>query len=121
MDLTLDVDTENNFVTICGENNTGKTNILRAIELFFCPEKYIVRNDVPYHKFYGSRGGAVYPEIEIDFRKDNGEVYRLKRKFGLENAKITGNKLKSHRGDNTKILDETEIKGLINQLILCLP
>lgn len=56
LDLTINVNTNNNFITICGENNTGKTNILRAIDLFFNSEKYEPSKDVPHHKLEGSRG-----------------------------------------------------------------
>jgi AAA15 family ATPase/GTPase len=33
-DLTLNIDSTYNIVTVCGQNNVGKTNILRAISLF---------------------------------------------------------------------------------------
>lgn len=40
-----------NFLTICGSNNVGKTNFLRALKLFFNPEEenFDVENDIPYH------------------------------------------------------------------------
>ena len=66
LDLELTIDTTNNFITICGENNTGKTNSLKAIDLFFNPNKYVPEQDVPHHKLEGSRGGATCPEISID-------------------------------------------------------
>lgn len=34
MDLDLDFDDDYNLVTICGKNNVGKTNVLRAVNLF---------------------------------------------------------------------------------------
>ena len=34
-DLTLNIDKNYNITTICGQNNVGKTNVLRAISLFF--------------------------------------------------------------------------------------
>ena len=34
MSLDLDFDNNYNLVTICGKNNVGKTNVLRAINLF---------------------------------------------------------------------------------------
>ena len=34
-DLVINIDESHNIVTFCGQNNVGKTNILRAIALFF--------------------------------------------------------------------------------------
>ena len=44
---------------VCGENNIGKTNILRALNLFFNfnqDDVYYEKEDLPYHIYYGSRG-----------------------------------------------------------------
>lgn len=81
MDINLDIDTNTNFISICGENNTGKTNILRAINLFFNPELYDRKKDVPFHKV-ASGGGATNPEITIEFYdEDSTDTYRITRKF----------------------------------------
>ena len=32
-DLKLVIDTSTNFISICGPNNVGKTNVLRALNL----------------------------------------------------------------------------------------
>ncbi|MBK6785210.1 MAG: AAA family ATPase [Saprospiraceae bacterium] len=34
LDLKLEINTENNFSTICGANNSGKTNVLKALNIF---------------------------------------------------------------------------------------
>ena len=62
LDLKLDINTEKKFSTICGANNSGKTNVLNALNIFFNPSDYILKEDVPNHKL-GSRGGATYPDI----------------------------------------------------------
>jgi len=35
MDLKLEINQDNNFISICGENNAGKTNTFRAINILF--------------------------------------------------------------------------------------
>lgn len=54
-DLVIDLPTNEEPTVICGPNNVGKTNILRALNLF-CHENYIPEDDVPYHIAEGSRG-----------------------------------------------------------------
>ena len=40
MNLNLNIEDINEIITICGANNSGKTNVLRALEVFFKPQKY---------------------------------------------------------------------------------
>lgn len=83
-DLTLKIDTNNNIISICGQNNVGKTNILRAIELFFRPEKYDYKLDVPSFKQANEfGGGSVYTVINIIFEDENGIQYDFTRDFKL--------------------------------------
>ena len=37
LNLTLEIDDIDKISTICGANNVGKTNVLRAIDTFFNP------------------------------------------------------------------------------------
>ncbi|OYZ49954.1 MAG: hypothetical protein B7Y13_02595, partial [Sulfurovum sp. 24-42-9] len=76
-DLKLDIE-NNSIVTICGANNSGKTNTLRAINVFFNPHLYERKKDVPFHKLEGSRGASQYPEITL-ILKHNNEVYEITR------------------------------------------
>lgn len=95
MELIINIDANNNFITICGENNTGKTNSLRAIDLFFNVDKYIAEKDAPNHKYYGSRGGSVYPEITITFLENDKDIIKIKREFNSEGLfRTSGEKLK---------------------------
>ncbi|UTE76757.1 ATP-dependent endonuclease [Rossellomorea sp. KS-H15a] len=89
IDLEINLNVENNYMSLCGENNSGKTNTLRALDIFFNPDKYIAENDSPYHKIEGTRGGAVFPEILIDFETTQKQTIRIIRKFdkrGLEHT-----------------------------------
>lgn len=57
-DLSINFPEKYPFV-VCGENNIGKTNILRALNLFFNfnqDDIYYEKEDLPYHIYYGSRG-----------------------------------------------------------------
>lgn len=107
INLKLNLDSLEHITTICGANNAGKTNVLRAINLFFNPKDYKANKDCPNHKFYGSRGGNVYPEITIDFEKDN-VIYKITKIFDLEGvSEVKGKKIIS-RSDKQD-LDETFI------------
>jgi predicted ATP-dependent endonuclease of OLD family len=55
LDLKIDINIANNFSTICGANNSGKTNVLKALNIFFNPNEYKLKEDIPNHKL-GSRG-----------------------------------------------------------------
>lgn len=109
MELALNIEDDNNYITICGENNTGKTNTLRAIDLFFNPEKYVPEKDSPNHKYYGSRGGAVYPDITIEFLVDGNDRVKVRREFGNEGLiKTVGERLKvaGLRDKKQKMIDK---------------
>ncbi len=75
----------NKVATICGANNSGKTNTLRAINLFFNPHLYKRNKDVPFHKLQGSRGASQYPEISIELT-NNEEVVYITKKFGKDDG-----------------------------------
>ncbi len=87
MKLVLQVEASDSVITICGENNTGKTNALRAIDLFFNPRKYSPATDAPHHKYKGTRGGAVFPEITLDFIKNDSELFSVTQAFGIDGLK----------------------------------
>lgn len=116
LDLKLEINTENNFSTICGANNSGKTNVLKALNIFFNPRDYILKEDVPNHKL-GSRGGATYPEIIITFVKNDIE-YIIKREFGVDGIeKDQIEKISIIDGKPEKITqDSKEIPKILNQI-----
>lgn len=114
LNLKLSLDSLEHITTICGANNAGKTNVLRAINLFFNSEDYKASEDSPNHKFYGSRGGKVYPEISVDF-EDNNIIYRITKTFDIEGvSKVTGEKILPEGGKHS--LDDNSINSLLNKI-----
>lgn len=114
LNLKLELDSLEHIATICGANNAGKTNVLRAINLFFNSEDYKASEDAPNHKFNGSRGGKVYPEISVDF-EDNNIIYRIIKAFNIEGvSKVTGEKILSK--NEKQSLDSNSIDSLLNKI-----
>lgn len=81
----LDVDlnfSENTPTIICGENNIGKTNFLRALSIFFdhvdAPDLFNAKTDIPHHIFYGSRGAGAKTELTGRFVSEDGEKHNWK-------------------------------------------
>lgn len=115
--LELCINTESNFITICGENNAGKTNILRAIDLFFHPDKYERVNDVPNNKMV-SGGGTVCPNITIEFLLSDGEIYKITRDFQLDGLKATSGESRKYE-NGSKIahpLSDRVIKSFLDSV-----
>lgn len=82
LDVKVDI-SDQDSVVICGENNIGKTNFLRALNIFFNhanQDLYNPKEDIPYHIYYGSRGGGVKTELIGTFEKD-GKSITLKEIF----------------------------------------
>jgi len=81
IDMSLKFNTDNNIVSICGQNNVGKTNTLRALSLFFNPEQYNPKTDIPTLK-NATWGGAVHPKIIVEFWDESTKQrYVLTRDF----------------------------------------
>lgn len=100
---------ENNFLTICGINNVGKTNFLRALNLFFNPidKNFNANDDIPYHIVEGSRGGGFKTTLSAQILEiDTKEIYTIKQVFtetkSGKSITITGKK-------GTKELNENDI------------
>jgi len=74
MDVHLDVSNDKPTV-ICGENNIGKTNYLRALNLFFNHLEdgslFKPEEDIPHHIYYGSRGAGSKTELIGKFLIDD--------------------------------------------------
>jgi len=114
--LKLEIDPFNNYITICGENNAGKTNTLRAINLFFNEESYKPNVDAPYHKYEGSRGGAVFPEITIKFVVNDTHYYTIQKRFdinGIKSVKTTKQEISTRRKEN---LEEDKTRNFLNKI-----
>ncbi|MGE0050145.1 MAG: ATP-dependent endonuclease [Arcobacter sp.] len=114
-DLKLDIE-NNSIVTICGANNSGKTNTLRAINVFFNPHLYERNKDVPFHKLEGSRGASQYPEITLVF-KDNNNEYEIIRTFGMEDSQfisLVGKKYNLESPRNKEVMTIESIENILN-------
>lgn len=90
---------ENNLITICGSNNVGKTNFLRALNLFFDPkvENFNPDEDIPYHIVEGSRGQGYVITLKAKFIETaNNTTYTITQKFtekqGVKEVSLKGSK-----------------------------
>lgn len=74
LDVALKICSEKPVV-ICGENNIGKTNYLRALNVYFNhindPGVFSPSEDIPHHIYFGSRGAGCKTELTGEF--SNGE------------------------------------------------
>lgn len=83
-DLTLNIDETYNIVTICGQNNVGKTNVLRAISLFFNKTKFIFNEDVPEFKQM-TLGATVYPTIALQLKDVKKDItYSITKDYNIK-------------------------------------
>ena len=88
--LDLPIDMEYNQIAICGQNNVGKTNTLRALRAFFYPSEFNNVCDIPQIKI-ATGGASVYPLITISFYDSNHQkYYELSRNFKLFSDECDG-------------------------------
>lgn len=74
LSMTMDISRDLNLIALCGQNNVGKTNTLRAINLFFNPETYAPEIDMPKIK-HATGGQSIHPKIELTFWDDVTDTY----------------------------------------------
>lgn len=74
LSLSLSISNDLNLIALCGQNNVGKTNTLRAINLFFCPDSYLPEMDMPKIK-HATGGQSIHPKIEITFWDDQKATF----------------------------------------------
>lgn len=117
-ELTLKIDTNNNIISICGQNNVGKTNILRAVEVFFRPEKYDYKLDVPYFKQANEfGGGSVYTVINLIFEDENGVQYDFTRDFKLYiKDKDSLIKCSQYKDGKKELLDYKQASAVLSKI-----
>lgn len=101
LNMTINIDNMDNLVAICGENNVGKTNTLRAIDLFFNPTNYNIATDRPTLK-QAQGGASVDTKITIEFYDTSiGRFYEVTREFrGGGDEKPKGYTYERTRGNN---------------------
>ncbi|MDO4643896.1 MAG: AAA family ATPase [Cardiobacteriaceae bacterium] len=121
-DIKLEIDTDTNFISICGANNVGKTNVLRAINLFFNPKSYSFDNDAPYLK-QNTRGGSVDTEVTLQFEEDD-KIYEIIRT--IRQPKENDNNYDEDgivypegvgKGKSKKILTKEEVKKIVDKFV----
>lgn len=122
LNLKIEIDESYNLTAICGENNVGKTNTLRAIDLFFNPIHYDSAIDRPTLK-QAQGGGSIDTKITIDFYdSDNFYFYSITRDFKEyvfnKNDGFSGEKYK--KNNKSKIYKEKmtdkEIKEILEMI-----
>ncbi len=93
INIDLSIDEFSNLIAICGQNNVGKTNLLRALNIFFKPEEYNKISDIPQIKL-ATGGQATHPKIIVQFYDTvNNLYYEITRNFKdykNENKGLTG-------------------------------
>lgn len=81
INMSFQISEDNNLIAVCGQNNVGKTNSLRAINVFFNPEQYDPKNDMPRIK-HATGGGATHPKITLTLYDDKANrFYCIVRKM----------------------------------------
>ena len=121
-DLKLEIDLDNNFISICGPNNVGKTNVLRALNLFFNPDEYVFNKDAPHLK-QNTRGGSVATEINLQFEDSKGKLYELIRRIEMIEGEVSINNKGFlypegiGEGKPKKELTESNINDLIKNFV----
>lgn len=103
--------TKDNFLTICGSNNVGKTNFLRALNLFFNPkpENFNADEDIPYHISEGSRGQGYKTVLKGKIKEiSSGDIYEIAQTFiekkDVKNISIVAKKNKTPLPEKDTIL-----------------
>ena len=90
LDVKIDIPNDQPLV-ICGENNIGKTNFLRALNLFFNhfhnDNLFKPHEDIPHHIYYGSRGNRTSSELTAKIEID-GETTTIKTTFKFDGTII---------------------------------
>ena len=113
-DLKLKISPSCNLVTVCGANNVGKTNFLRALDLFFSLDewKFNPEIDIPYHIVKGSRGAGYRTKIKIKFFDLNsGDKVEIERIYTQKKGEGKVFEFKGKMGN--KSLNEKEIKDFL--------
>lgn len=112
---SLTIKSTNNFLIICGANNVGKTNFLRAMKLFFLidEESFVAKDDIPYHIVEATRGAGYKTTLKAKIRKlASSELYFITQEYTEEKG-ITKVRLRGKKGKD--VLSEKEIKEFLGR------
>ena len=116
INLDLVINSKNNFISLCGANNVGKTNILNALALFFNKFDYVPKKDCPNHKFYGTQGGSYQPKITITFIKNNEDTYTITKDWNLTKKQKEEKIYKMTAKKNKTPISDKEINLFLNKI-----
>lgn len=91
--ISFEMEFDEKFQIIAGANNSGKTNLLRALNLFFNSETdqntaYDRFKDMPFHKGKKGSSSPVNTEIEVDLYLSDSDIEKVK---GIEKHIINKN------------------------------
>ena len=116
-DLVINIDESHNIVTFCGQNNVGKTNILRAIALFFNKMTFSYKEDVPEFKQM-TAGNSVYPSIIIELKDTiKNDFYSIKKDFNPRKIEEDSIKQYSISGKkNNENIDSETCEDFLNDI-----
>lgn len=102
-ELKLNITEDYNISTICGQNNVDKTNVLRAISLFFDKIEFIFKEDVPeyfeqskldiargiFNVYYNGRTMHEFLTWCCNYCIELGLVERIKSTFDYDQVFLT--------------------------------
>lgn len=111
--LTLKVE-EDGILVLCGPNNVGKTNVLRALDLFFSldPTLFDDKRDLPHHVYDGSRGEGAKTTVAGEFREQsNGRKITIRASFRRDED--LGNIMELKGVANRKSISEEEAISIV--------
>ncbi len=105
---------EGKFIVICGANNVGKTNFLRALNLFFSLDvkNFDADTDIPYQIAEATRGHGYKTEIVGKF--SDGGANNVEIKVIFTKKKNVGNVMFLSGKKNGADLKESEIRKFIS-------
>jgi len=116
-EITLPLTENYNITTICGQNNVGKTNVLRALSLFFNKSKFLFKEDVPEYKQM-TLGASIYPMINVKFFDDKkNEHISIIKDYNIKNIPEDSSLPYTVKGvKNSVAIDHAECQKFINNI-----
>lgn len=121
LSMDMEISNNSNLIAICGQNNVGKTNTLRAINLFFKPDNYEQTLDIPKIK-HATGGQSVHPKIEVTFFDSSSNIYyciaRNMKDYSINNSGLSGYsyKLSGNKKIEKRLHTHDELKNFINKI-----
>lgn len=107
--------TSEGLITICGANNVGKTNFLRALKLFFLADlnEFEPNDDIPFHIVEATRGGGYKTTLKAKLcDTETGDLYSIQQIY----TKKQKEKFLEIKGSKNKTeLDEKSILDLLEK------